>query len=236
MLPDIGICTPRDRNVPMAPPLSTSNLPRTSGTPRRSARGCRSCTTLGEPMILQSPNAFAGWHTVSCAVVRPRTSLDLVAQDPSWRLIDAWPYGEIYGLEPLWRRLGIAEAITEGLGRRPFGFPVERALFARVAHRACASASKRYGYEQWWAEDVRIEGTEEAIDFRTADRLNLDVELVFYDTTSLHFEIDEEDEGDGEGEVRGSLGAGSKRSAAPRKRGHSKYLAPIAAKLSITQP
>ncbi len=64
---------------------------------------------------------------------------------------------------------------------------------------------------------------EEAIYFRTADLLNLDVELVFYDTTSLHFEIDEEDEGDGsDGGVCGSLAAGSKRYTTPRERGHSK--------------
>ena len=42
-----------------------------------------------------------------------------------------------------------------------------------------------------------------------ADLLNLDVEVVFYDTTSLHFEIDEEDRGVGEAdEVRGSTGGG----------------------------
>lgn len=178
------------------------------------------------------------------SILRRCAPEDIVAQDPSWRLIDAWPYGEIYVLEHLWRRLGIAEAITEVVGRRKFGFSVERALFAMVAHRVCAPASKLYCYEQWLAEEVRIEGTErlelqhlyramnfleanrevleEAIYFRTADLLNLDVELVFYDTTSLHFEIDEEDEGDSDGEVCGSLAAGSKRYAAPRKRGHSK--------------
>ena len=44
-----------------------------------------------------------------------------------------------------------------------------------------------------------------------------------YDTTSLHFEIDEEDHGAGaEDLVRGSRAAGDKRYAAPRKRGHSK--------------
>jgi len=47
---------------------------------------------------------------------------------------------------------------------------------------------------------------EEAIYFRTADLLNLDVELIFYDTTSLHFEVDDEDEGMGpDEEVRGSF-------------------------------
>jgi transposase len=49
------------------------------------------------------------------------------------------------------------------------------------------------------------------------------VDLIFYDTTSLHFEIDEEDRGEGEqDEVRGSESAGGKTYRAPRKRGHSK--------------
>lgn len=58
---------------------------------------------------------------------------------------------------------------------------------------------------------------------RTADLLNLDVEIVFYDTTSLHFEIDEPDRGLGEhDEVRGSQLAGAKTYRTLRKRGHSK--------------
>ena len=169
----------------------------------------------------------------------------MVAGDASWNLIDAWPYGDLYVLEQLWRRLGFDEVIAEVLGKRKLGFEVERALFAMVANRACAPCSKLYCYEQWLAEDVHIEGAgglalhhlyramdfleenkavlEEALYFRMADLLNLDVELIFYDTTSLHFEIDEEDTGVGEGEeVYGSVAAGRKRYRAPRKRGKAK--------------
>ena len=114
-----------------------------------------------------------------------------------------------------------------------------------VANRACAPCSKLYCYEQWLREEVRIEGAdtlelhhlyramdfleanksaiEEAIYFRMADLLNLDVELIFYDTTSLHFEIDEEDSGFGEDDlVRGSVAAGGMSYPAPRKRGKAK--------------
>ena len=56
-----------------------------------------------------------------------------------------------------------------------------------------------------------------------ADLFNLDVDLIFYDTTSLHFEIDEEDQGAGENEqVHGSTPAGGKTYKALRKRGKSK--------------
>ena len=179
------------------------------------------------------------------SILRRVSPEEIVAQDPSWRLVDAWPYGDLYVLEQLWNRVGIAEVIAEQVGRRSFDFSVERTLFALVANRACAPSSKLYCYEQWLKEDVRLSGTqdlelhhlyramdfleahketiEEALYFRIADLFNLDVDLIFYDTTSLHFEIDEEDQGAGEEDVvRGSEPAGAKTYKAPRKRGNSK--------------
>ena len=114
-----------------------------------------------------------------------------------------------------------------------------------VANRACAPSAKLYCYEQWLREDVRLDGTdnlalhhlyramdlleahkdaiEQALYFRLADLLNLDVELIFYDTTSLHFDIDAMDQGHGEDDlVEGSMAAGSKTYKAPRKRGMAK--------------
>lgn len=179
------------------------------------------------------------------SIVRRCSPEDIVAENPQWRVVEAWPYGDVHVLEHLWRRLGIAEVIVAMVGRRKYGFPVERALFAMVANRACAPASKLYCYEQWLREDVRIEGAqtlglhhlyramdfleankaaiEEAVYFRMADLLRVDVELIFYDTTSVHFEVDEEDTGTGADEVvRGSPAAGAKGYRAPRKRGKSK--------------
>lgn len=162
-----------------------------------------------------------------------------------WRLVCAWPYGDVYVLEALWQRLGIAEVIRSQAGARRLGFDVERALFAMVANRTCAPCSKLYCWEQWLKEEVRIEGTRSlslqhlyrAMDFleankepiereifhRVADLLNLDVQVLFYDTTSLHFEVDDEDHGAGADDiVHGSRAAGRKAYQAPRQRGHSK--------------
>lgn len=170
---------------------------------------------------------------------------ELVAERPDWQVVDAWPHGPVYVLEALWRRLGLAEIIRRHAGQSRLGFDVERALFAMVANRALAPSSKLYCWQQWLQEDVWIAGTrnlqlqhmyraldfleqhrlslEKEIFFRVSDLLNLEVNLIFYDTTSLHFEIDEEDEGFGEqGEVRGSQAAGGKKYAAPRKRGYAK--------------
>jgi len=84
----------------------------------------------------------------------------IVAEEGNWRLVCAWPYGEIYVLEALWQRLGISEVITEQARARRLGFDVERALFAMVANRALAPCSKLYCYEQWLREDVKIAGTQ----------------------------------------------------------------------------
>jgi hypothetical protein len=178
-------------------------------------------------------------------ILRRCSPEEIVAANPDWRVCNAWPYGDLYVLEALWRRIGIDAVIAEVLAGRKFDFDVERALFAMVANRALAPASKLYCYEQWLREEVRLEGgaalelqhlyramdvleahkdaIERALYFRMADLLNLDVEIVFYDTTSLHFEVDEEDHGAGErDEVHGSLAAGRKTYRALRKRGHSK--------------
>ncbi|MBK7238430.1 MAG: hypothetical protein IPI02_23645 [Sterolibacteriaceae bacterium] len=42
--------------------------------------------------------------------------------------------------------------------------------------------------------------------------------MIFYDTTSLHFEIDDEDVGDKEGNVQGSQTAGKKSPRRPQAR------------------
>jgi len=167
------------------------------------------------------------------------------AAGDDWRLVCAWPYGDVYALEALWQRLGIGQIINAQAGARRMGFDVERALFAMVANRACAPCSKLYCWEQWLKEEVFISGTRElslqhlyrAMDFleankeviereifhRVADLLNLDVEVMFYDTTSLHFEVNEEDSGEGkEHIVHGSAAAGRKAYKALRKRGHAK--------------
>ena len=190
------------------------------------------------------PEAIERLRRLAKSILRRCSPEEIVASGPDWKLICAWPHGDLYVLEAIWKRLGICAILqSQGVDRR-FGFDLERALFALVANRACAPTSKLYCHAQWLKEDVRIAGTEglelhqlyramdaleankdaieQTIYFRVADLLNLDVEIIFYDTTSLHFEIDEEDEGDKNGQVPGSPQAGQKTYAAPRQRGHSK--------------
>jgi transposase len=112
----------------------------------------------------------------------------------------------------------------------------ERALFLMVANRCLSPCSKLYCWEQWLREEVFLPSAqdlqlhhlylamdffeehkavvEKAIYFKMADLMNADVDLIFYDTTSLHFEIEEEDEV--ERKKR------SREYAPLRKRGYSK--------------
>jgi hypothetical protein len=155
---------------------------------------------------------------------------DAIAAEPGIRVLDAWPYGGVFVLERLWRELEIDQV----LGRKS---PFERALFAMVANRALQPYSKLYCHQQWLKEEVFFpegqdlqlhqlyramdflllhqERVEKAVYFKMADLMNADVDLIFYDTTNVHFEVDEEDEagvkGPG-GVIRGPL----------RKRGHAK--------------
>lgn len=197
------------------------------------------CGRASDPAVTERLRRLA--HSI----LRRCSPEEIIAADSTWQLINAWPYGDAYVLQSLWEQLGIDQIIKEQAAKRHFGFDMERALFAMVANRALAASSKLYCYEQWLQEDVRLSGCEslklhhlyramdfleankdaieQAIFFRVSDLLNLDVDVIFYDTTSLHFEIDEADHGVGkDDEVRGSKAAGAKRYPALRKRGHPK--------------
>ena len=178
------------------------------------------------------PKAAERLRRLARSIFKRCSPEELAAADSNLKVVDAWPYGDVHALERLWERAGLPELIAEQADSSAKAFSVERALFALVAHRALAPASKLHCHEQWLAEEVRIEGCgalglhhlyramdflserqaelEEGLFYRMADLLNLDVELIFYDTTSLHFEVADED------------GESSDAGAGLRKRGHSK--------------
>jgi hypothetical protein len=163
---------------------------------------------------------------------------------------DSRPLGGAWLLDALWRQLGVAEALASALGARRFATDVERVLFALVANRALAPASKLAASE-WASADVAIPGFEamdedqayramdvlveadacakvqEAVFFACADLLNLEVDLLFFDTTSTYFEIEAADP-DPLDEVAGGERSGGEERPAPerakpfRAHGHSK--------------
>jgi len=137
-------------------------------------------------------------------------------------VVSSRPFGGAFVLDALWRRLGVADALAAALGARRFQADVERVLFALVANRALKPFSKLAAAE-WASCDVQIAGlgamdedqayramdvlsaadtearVQEAVFFAVADLLNLEVDLLFFDTTSTYFERDEPEQGaDGE--------------------------------------
>jgi transposase len=71
--------------------------------------------------------------------------------------------------------------------------------------------------------DDHREVIEKEIYFALCDLLKLDVDIIFYDTTSLHFEIDEEDRADADPPtVKEGADLSNSRYHALRKRGYSK--------------
>src|SRR3954451_17099081 len=141
--------------------------------------------------------------------------------------------GGTWLLDGLWQQLGVQRALGKVLGARRFSTDVERVLFALVANRALDPCSKLAAAE-WVCEDAHIRGlvsmdedqayramdllveadaqahVQEAVFFATADLLNLEVDLLFFDTTSSYFERDEPDP------------AGADGAPAFRAYGHSK--------------
>lgn len=134
------------------------------------------------------------------------------------RLEWAKEYGGLYVLRALWEELGLAEAIGHAVRGRPSARPLAEAAFLVVANRALAPESKLGLYERWlseihWpaAEGLQLhhlylaldqlaadkERLEREIFFRVADLLSADVDLLFYDTTSVYFETEEEDGAEG---------------------------------------
>ncbi len=144
-------------------------------------------------------------------------------------VISSRPLGGAFVLDALWRRLGVADALAAALGARRFATDVERVLFALVANRALKPFSKLAAAE-WATSDVHIPGltemdedeayramdvlsaadteagVQEAVFFAVADLLNLEVDLLFFDTTSTYFERDEPEQGPDGGPGFRSLG------------------------------
>jgi hypothetical protein len=138
----------------------------------------------------------------------------VAAAPPELRFAESRPLGGAAALDGLWRRLGLPEILARALRGRRLDPAAERALFAMVANRALAPASK-LSCAAWASERAAIPGLAELSDdqcyramdwllqveaeiaqqvyWATATLLNLEVDLLFFDTTSTYFETDEAD-------------------------------------------
>ena len=140
------------------------------------------------------------------------------------KLIRTVTLGTVLVIEELWERLGIGKVLRDiAHQNRQSKTPYERALLAMTANRLCEPESKLGVWDRWLSKVYlpscnglkldhmyeamdffyhNIDKVEEAIFFKTANLFNLDVDLIFYDTTTASFSIDYEDEDSDEDALR----------------------------------
>ena len=132
-----------------------------------------------------------------------------------FKVLRSYQYGVPFLAESFWHKLGIDELLSTICRKNNLRAPYERALFAMVTNRLCEPDSKLGLWDRWlptvylppcW--DLKLEQMYEAMDFlydhaeevekhvffQTANLFNLKVDLIFYDTTSASFSIDQEDD------------------------------------------
>ena len=145
----------------------------------------------------------------------PSPDTSLVDLPESLQLVGSLELGPLVVIEALWERLGMGKTLREIAQQSGCHVPYERALLAMTANRLCEPSSKLGVWDRWLkkvylpsCQELKLdqmyeamdllqahsERVEEAIFFQTASLLNLEVDLVFYDTTTVTFSIDMEDE------------------------------------------
>lgn len=126
------------------------------------------------------------------------------------------PFGGAYVLDALWKRLRVGEAVAKVSKGRRLDPGIERVLFCLVANRCLAPSSKLAALE-WANRDVAIPEmvalgpdpqvfyramdflleTDEPLQcevfFSVANLLNLEVDVILFDTTSTYFECDDDE-------------------------------------------
>jgi IS4 transposase len=153
-------------------------------------------------------------------------ALSPAGSEAALEVVSSRTLGAVWLLEGLWQRLGVADALRGVLGGRRFTTAVERVLFALVANRAVDPMSKLSAAE-WASQDAAIPGlagmdddqayrgmdllvaadtqarVQEGVFFAAAHLLNLEVDLLFFDTTSTFFQREGEESGPGAFRVYG---------------------------------
>jgi len=130
-------------------------------------------------------------------------------------LVQTLELGTLVVIQALWERLGIGKILREIAQQSGCHVPYERALLAMTANRLCEPESKLGVWDRWLkkvylptCQELKLaqmyeamdilqahsEKVEEAIFFQTANLLDLEVDLVFYDTTTVAFSVDTGDE------------------------------------------
>ena len=123
--------------------------------------------------------------------------------------------GTVLAIETLWEKTGLKKTLLDLAKNNQMSLLYERALFAMVANRLCAPESKLGVWDRWLetvylpsCEGLKLRHMYEAMDllhdhapdvektvfWHTANIFNLEVDLIFYDTTTASFTTDYADD------------------------------------------
>ena len=144
-------------------------------------------------------------------VLEAQASLELDTPDIRWNTCKS--YGGIFLLAELWRRFHFHKILSGPMMEKNYRTPVLMAIFSMIANR-CLSPSSKLAITDWVEKQVYIpeltkidvqvlyramdflldhqEELEREIYWSVADILNLEVDILFFDTTSSYFETEEE--------------------------------------------
>ena len=138
--------------------------------------------------------------------------------------IQTFEFGTVLAIETLWEKLGIGEALRKIMKEQGCKARHDKALLAMTANRLCEPKSKLGVWDRWLSKvhlascqglsldnmydsmdffQEHAEAVEKSVFFHTANLFNLEVDLIFYDTTTAAFAIDEEDEDEEENGIEG---------------------------------
>jgi len=143
-------------------------------------------------------------------VLDAQISMELSDSDIKWKICKS--YGGIHLLAELWKRFQFKEILSKPISQASYRTPILKAVFAMIANR-CLSPSSKLAVSDWVEKQVYIpdlpeidvqvlyramdfileyqEELEKEIYWSVADILNLEVDILFFDTTSTYFETDE---------------------------------------------
>jgi transposase len=130
--------------------------------------------------------------------------VQMQAQEGGWQKV----YGPVLVFRRLWEQLGLDKLLTDLQANTAIRFSIDEAVFAMVLHRLLDPGSKRATHQ--WLETVYRpqfetlqlqhlyraldpllsgkEKIEEALFIRNSNLFSLNVDLVLFDTTLVHFE------------------------------------------------
>lgn len=134
---------------------------------------------------------------------------------PDQKIEGTVAYGTVLAIESLWDRTGLRKTFEKVAAANNLPQEYERALLAMTANRLCSPESKLGVWDRWLetvylpsCDGLKLRHMYEAMDllyqhaaeveetvfFHTANLFNLEVDLIFYDTTTASFTTDYEDD------------------------------------------